>query len=957
MLHFVKNIVLFICCCISLGVFAQSPGAKIFTLGGEYQEPPHINTLCQLSQGYILLGTTKGLYRFDGINFYEYGKSRDVPDTVTAVCELHNKEILIGFSNGAIGKLQNNVVVLQPFEEGFPKVAITKIVPDKNGVTWFATAGEGLYFYKNHKLYNTDTADGLSDDFVYDVVAINSNNILASTDRGINLCTSDEKHKIIQHFTSRNGLPDNIVRCMFVAQDKDVWVGMQDGGITGYNISKPNAAQKLDWQYGQVNAVMVFNSRVFVATEESGLLIFGRDANNNITTLQYRDEQLKKASCLLKDREGNLWIAGNNQLMRSSALNVQPLLTLDKINAENIHTIYWSKDSSVWFNTLRGVTQLKEQNGVWQEKQFVISGVRGESISTIYQDVNGTMWIGTLGKGIVLLEPSTGKQHSLQDVSNLINANIISISGRDSVIWISAFEATVCAIIKSGKTNFISYAGVENLGNKYVYSILEDNKNRVWFGTDGKGIIQYQNGKFSELPQPKGGYGNVVYKLAEDKAGNIWFSTYDKGLIKYDGKTFARYTAAQGLSDINITGLCILGDNILLPHKNNIDLINTQSGSIIYIDADQGINNINTDLNALASDNEGNAYFVADTILYKYNAAKETLLRPLVMIDKVQLFLNDVNVANGYTFRHNENNLSFYFTGLYYSQPARIQYQYKLEGYDKNWIMTRDRIKNFPKLPPGDYTFKVRVSLNQNFAATYETAFSFTIEKPFWQKWWFIMLCVIVGAATLYLIVKQREKSIQKYNRLQREKIQSQLETLRNQINPHFLFNSFNTLVSEIEEHPGNAVTYVEHLSDFYRNIVVHREKDLITLEEEINILHDYCFIQQKRYGSALQINIDVSKDKQQQYCIVPLALQLLFENAIKHNAISIHQPLQINLFISSEEQLIIRNNINKKITPEKGSSMGLQNIQKRYQLLIRKNVIVENDNTFFTVKIPLIKR
>lgn len=956
MLHVVKNIVVFICCCISVTVFAQAPGTKIFTLGGEYQEPPQINALYQLSQGYILLGTTKGLYRFDGINFYEYQKSPDVPDTVTAICEMPEKDVLIGFSNGMIGKLQNNVVELYSFEEGFPKVAITKIVPDIKGVIWFATAGEGLYFYKNNKLYNTDTADGLSDDFVYDVATLNSNNVLASTDRGINLCTSDEKHKVIQQFTSRNGLPDNIVRCMFVSQDKDVWVGMQDGGIADYNISKPGTSQKLDWQYGQVNAVTVFNSRVFVATEENGLLIFGRDVKNNITTLQYKDEQLKKVSCLLRDYEGNVWIAGGNQLMRSSASNVQPLITLDKTTAENIHVIFWSQDSSVWFNTLKGVTQLKEQNGVWQEESFVMPEVSGESISTIYQDVNGTIWIGTLGKGIILLEPSTGKQYALKDVSNLINSNVISISGRDSTIWISAFEATVCAIIKNGKTSFINYAGVENLGNKYVYSIFEDSKHRVWFATDGKGIIQYQNGKFSELPQPKGGYGNVVYKLAEDKEGNIWFSTYDKGLIKYDGKTFTRYTSAQGLSDMNITGLCISLNNILLLHKNNIDLINTQSGNIIYIDADQGINNLNTDLNALANDKEDNAYFVADTILYKYNAT-ETLLRPLVIIDKVQLFLNDVNVQNGYTFKHNENNLSFYYTGLYYSQPTRIRYQYRLEGYDKDWITTNDRIKNFPNLPPGTYTFKVRVSLNQNFAAASEAAFSFAISKPFWLQWWFIVLCVLAGIATIYLIIKQRERSIQQYNRLQREKIQSQLETLRNQINPHFLFNSFNTLVSEIEEHPDSAVKYVEHLSDFYRNIVVHREKDLITLEEEINILHDYCFIQQKRYGNALQININVSKKQQQQYCIVPLALQLLFENAIKHNAISIYQPLQIYLFINDEEQLVIRNNISKKINPEKGSSMGLQNIRKRYLLLIRKAVIIENDNTFFTVKIPMIKK
>src|SRR5205814_7634536 len=128
-------------------------------------------------------------------------------------------------------------------------------------------------------------------------------------------------------------------------------------------------------------------------------------------------------------------------------------------------------------------------------------------------------------------------------------------------------------------------------------------------------------------------------------------------------------------------------------------------------------------------------------------------------------------------------------------------------------------------------------------------------------------------------------------------------------------------------------------------------KKDIITLEEEINILNDYCFIQQKRYGNALQISISILPEQQREYYIVPLALQLLFENAVKHNTISLQQKLHISLFINDKEELLIRNNINKKLHAEKGSSMGLQNIQKRYELLTGKPVIVGNDDNFFTVK------
>lgn len=957
MLQKFKNIGPVIFCFITISAFAQMPGSKVFMLGADFQEPPHINTIYQLKNGYILLGTTKGLYKFDGVTFSSFEQASNVPDTVTAVCELANKEILLGYSNGLIGHVENNFIEVDSLEEGFPKVAITKIIGDKNNIVWFGTAGEGVYYLKNKRLYNIDTGDGLTDNFVYDVCEINANHIVAATDKGINICAAQEKNKVRDHFTSLNGLPDNIVRSLFITEGEDVWLGMQDGGIARYNVENRDAPKKISWPYGQVNAIAVINSNVFVATEDNGLLVFNRSNGDDFLNLQYKDDQLKKISCMLRDHEGNIWLAGNNLLMRSSSSNVQPLITLDKSTVENLHTLLWAKDSSIWFNTTVGVTQLKQRNGIWQQRNFIIPNVNGASISTLYEDINGHIWIGTLGKGIIMLNAATGKQQVLKEIPELINTNIISISGRDSSIWISAFEATVCVNLHRDNMSFTNYAGVYNLGNKYVYNILADKNNNVWFATDGKGIIKYQNGNFSNLQQPSGGYGNVVYKMAEDKEGNIWFSTYDKGLVKYDGKTFTRFTTSRGLSDMNITGLAISGDNVFLIHKNDIDLVNTKSGNISYLDADQGINNINTDLNALTTDPEGNVYFVADSILYKYNSAKEVVLRPIVMIDRIQLFLNDVDVKNGHVFKYNENNLSFYYTGLYYSQPNRIQYQYKLEGYDKNWVSTKDRIKNFPQLPPRTYTFKVRVSLNQNFSASYEAAFTFTIEQPFWRQAWFIILSIVVLAAILYLIIHQREKTIKKYNKLESEKIRSQLETLRNQINPHFLFNSFNTLISEIEENPDKAVLYVEHLSDFYRSIVVHREKDIISLQEEINILNDYCFIQQKRYGEALQINISIPLEQQKKYYIVPLALQLLFENAVKHNVISSEHPLCIELFIEDEEHLVVRNNINPKFTPEKGSSMGLQNIQKRYLLLSKKNVVVENDGKYFKVSIPLIKQ
>jgi LytS/YehU family sensor histidine kinase len=213
---------------------------------------------------------------------------------------------------------------------------------------------------------------------------------------------------------------------------------------------------------------------------------------------------------------------------------------------------------------------------------------------------------------------------------------------------------------------------------------------------------------------------------------------------------------------------------------------------------------------------------------------------------------------------------------------------------------------------------------------------------------------IVLISAGIYIFIKTRERRIKRWDLIEKEKIQSQFETLKSQVNPHFLFNSFNTLISVIEENPDAAVEYTEHLSDLYRKIVTYRDNDTISLGEEINLINDYFFIQKKRFGNNLQLTTSLTESDLKNYRIAPLTLQLLCENAVKHNAISAETPLAIKIF-KQDEHLIVKNNINKKFTPEKGAGMGLQNIQKRYQLLSKKQLSIENTGKEFIVSIPLL--
>jgi sensor histidine kinase YesM len=215
-----------------------------------------------------------------------------------------------------------------------------------------------------------------------------------------------------------------------------------------------------------------------------------------------------------------------------------------------------------------------------------------------------------------------------------------------------------------------------------------------------------------------------------------------------------------------------------------------------------------------------------------------------------------------------------------------------------------------------------------------------------------LVAALVIGL--IYAYIRAREKSLRRLSSLQRERLLFEYEHLKSQVNPHFLFNSLNTLANLIEEDRDAAVQYTNELSDLYRNMLTYRNKDLVPLAEEWNILQHYLYIQQSRFGDALQVELRVPETIMNTRRIVPLALQLLVENAIKHNVASRSRPLTI-IIEAQGDRLAVRNAINPKLSKEKGAGLGLINIKKRYALITDRHIsfgVVHNE---YIVTLPLL--
>lgn len=200
------------------------------------------------------------------------------------------------------------------------------------------------------------------------------------------------------------------------------------------------------------------------------------------------------------------------------------------------------------------------------------------------------------------------------------------------------------------------------------------------------------------------------------------------------------------------------------------------------------------------------------------------------------------------------------------------------------------------------------------------------------------------------------KRSIMEAEQLRRENVESQLAGLKNQVNPHFLFNSLNTLAYIIPEQPAKAVEFVQQLAKVYRYILDMRDKQLIPLEEELDFLDAYLFLLKTRFGDNLLIHSHIPKELKQ-LLIVPLSLQILLENAVKHNVISKEHPLTIELFCENPSSITVRNNLQLKSQEMPSTHLGLQNIKNRYAFFSSMPVVVAADPQYFSVSLPLLEK
>jgi ligand-binding sensor domain-containing protein len=943
-------------------VKAQEPRFMQHDIGDENTGHP-IHTIMQDHQCMIWLGTGKGLARFDGNDWHDV--ALDFSDTsyqVNALYEDQLNRIWVGTSSGRIFYLdQSRKVHAFDIEEGNPQKPITAITQDPKGYIWFATYGEGAYVYNGSRLFNFGHDDGLSGEDVYTMICTPGGEIWLGTDDGITVCTFENESKHIRKLGLRDGLPDQIITALQSDRKGNVWIGTFEFGVAYYDaasghISIPFESRHMD----EITAFTIFDeTEVWIGTHTSGVWRYspGQQFARRLENL--RNIKQGKVTGLLSDVEGNIWVTMEEGILVSA---FRPFESIE-VDIPEIQTIFSDARDRVWIGTQNGLYRIEEYPASPSKAIRVLPGVP-LNVTDILEDRFHHLWIGTIDKGLFVFDPVTSKLRQLGSIIDKGGITIMSMASTKDDIWIATLEGVVSFpadknILQENDAHFELLKDPWQSNLHFVFQVFVDSKDRAWFATDGNGVFSIADHVVVQHTGNDSLSIKTVYSICEDHRGHLWFNTPDQGLIEFDGVNYKPLGIKDGLGNLNLASIITSGTgDIIMTHNKGIDVMEPDRRHFMYYNEEIGIRELEPGFNTSTVNAKGNVYTSGRNVIFSYYAARHKLsIHPRTQLTAVSVYDKQVDFATVHHFAHDQNYISFSYVGLWYTSPSAVKYLYKLEGYDLQWKESKDIVASYSNLPPGDYTFAVKASENNFFLDEPLATYAFTIAKPFWRKIWFIVLLGSVCAGALYWLIKSRERRSGRQALLKKDMIESQLSALKAQINPHFLFNSFNTLITIIDENPMKpevAIEYVEKLSDFYRSILQYREQESISLEEEWELVQSFVYLLEKRYGNNLRLHIDAPPGDAY---ILPMTLQMLVENAVKHNIISEKYPLDLFITVDPDGYVTVKNNLQPKSKPEPSTQFGLQSIIRRYQLLSERKVLIEKSQDAFIVRIPIIKK
>jgi ligand-binding sensor domain-containing protein/serine phosphatase RsbU (regulator of sigma subunit) len=705
---------------------------------------------------------------------------------------------------------------------------VQTIFEDQSGNLWIGTAGGGLNkFDRNTETFtayahNPAESNSLSNDRVWRIAESSDGTLWVATSDGLNKFNprAETFTRYFHNPANPNSLTDNLVRTVFVDQMGLLWIGTETGldlfdstteTFTHFRHSSANPASLSD---DIINTIYQDSeSNIWIGTSRGGLNRFNRSTQSftRYTNNPYNAKSLSHNDVrwILEDQSGMLWIAtrggGLNKaapaLSRFRYVGYNPNTPGLSLNNGDIRAIYEDDNYNLWVGTKGGgLNKYDPHTGTfsfYQHAPDTPNSLSENDIYAIHQDNQGILWLGLSGGGLNRFDPATGAvtryQHNPNNPNSLSNNDINTIyEDASGNLWIGTKGG---GLNEFGPTTgqFTRYshnsADPTSLGSDDVYAMHQAENGALWISTYGGGLNLFDPAtkQFTrylyDAANPTSLSNNDVYTILPGDDDRLWIGTANGGLNLFtpDNNQFTRFTPTDGLPSQVIYG--ILADqygNLWLSTGKGLAKFNPDTGQFISYDTSDGLENIGYNAGAYYHSRRGEMFFGGINGLVRFypDKIKENTQPPPVVItgfsqpDKKLSHILSRQNDRPIELSFRDDVITFEFTALDYTNPSKNQYAYKMEGFDKDWVMAGNRrFATYTNLDPGSYTFWVKAANNTGIWNETGASIAIIITPPFWETWWFRVGGVALAGIFALTAYKLRVRNI----KAQRERLRVQV--------------------------------------------------------------------------------------------------------------------------------------------------------------------------------------
>jgi len=719
-------------------------------------------SLAQTRDGYIWVATQEGLARFDGVRFVVFNR-RNVPQFgshfITVLRADRRGRLWIGTSSGAV-VLENDEFKTVGTGTAIASAAINEIAEDDRGDIWIATEQSLVREHEGSiEVVDLKTSGPTG----------RIRSLLEDRDRTLWVATAlqgvvriDNRQNSPALLPAEANIPAN-VSALHEDSDGTLWIGTEEGRL--YQRVDRNYAEVLTEQRGPVRALRRDrDGNLWIANSGAGLF---RLTGKNLTSLDSGSVPSNDARALLEDVEGSLWVGTyGGGLLRLRDGKFTPFGLAEGLRGNLAWTIAPGRRGDAWVGTDVGLSHYVDGHFEFISAQLGLDNVR---VRTVLEDSTGAVWFGTQGKGAYRYQNGKLTEYSK---NNGLSGNVVKAIIEDSQGRIIIGTDKSVDIVENGEL-VSTPAPIVALGAITSSVVHEDAQHRLWIASDAHGLHVFENGGLRTYTLADGLPANRVLAICEDARGDLWLGT-TSGLARMrDGKvtSLARGVGPQTETIIQILrdrhgtywmttnrGLFSIAESDLETFADGTDsTIEYRTYSISDGLRTSEFNGGNTRAGALMHDGSLWLPSIRGVVRVDPDAIPTNPVPPPIVVEslivdgKVQPHAETIRINPGAT------QWELQYTALSLAAPERVQFRYRLAGFDDDWVDAGTRrAAYYTRLPPGDYTFHVTASNNDGVWNETGATLQFTLLPHFYQTTWFWILCVTAGLGLAALLYRLR---------------------------------------------------------------------------------------------------------------------------------------------------------------------------------------------------------